>query len=55
MLITPSFDGVESTFLFVKIIEKVIRLCTVLFFFLSGSLEDMGIFHVSIYLSVMGR
>ena len=34
-------------FSFVKTIEKVIRLCTVLiFFFLSGSFEDMGPFHV---------
>ena len=29
-----------------KTIEKVIRLCTVLIFFLSGRFEDMGIFHV---------
>ena len=29
-----------------KTIEKVIRLCTVLNFFLSGSFEDMAIFHV---------
>ena len=53
VLKTPSFDreggGVKSTpapFLFVKTIEKVIRLCTVLIFFLSGSFEDMGIFQV---------
>ena len=50
VLKTPSFGGggggVESTppVLFVKTIDKVIRLCTVLIFFLSGSFE--GIFHV---------
>ena len=54
-----TFEGgggrVESftQFLFLKTIEKVIRLCG--YFFLSGSSEDMGIFHVSIYLSVIGR
>ena len=32
--------------LFVKIIKILIRLCTVLIFFLSCSFEDMGIFHV---------
>ena len=47
--------GVKNSFLFVKTIEKVIRLCTVLIFFMSGSFEDMGIFYVFIYLSVMGR
>ena len=50
-------------FLFVKTIEKVIRLSTVLFF-LSDSFEDMGIFHVFqlsfyeggwLYLSVTDR
>ena len=53
VLKTPSFDGGEvdqppppSPFLFVKTIEKVIRLCTVLIFFFSVSFEDMGIFHV---------
>ena len=58
VLKTPIFDGggglnrpIYPTpplpFLFVKTIEKVIRLCTVLIFFclLSGSFEDMGIFH----------
>ena len=61
VLKNPSFDGgrVELTpspqFSFVKTIEKVIRLCTALiFFFLNGIFEDMGIFHV-FYLSVMGR
>ena len=39
---------VSSLFLFVKIIEKVMRLCTVLkIIFLSGSFEDRAIFHVS--------
>ena len=47
--------NLSPLFLFVKTIEKVIRLCTVLIFFLSGSFEDMGIFHVYIYLSVMDR
>ena len=46
--------GVESTFpfLFVKTIEKVIRLCTVLIFFLSGSFEDMGFSSILFYLSI---
>ena len=41
-------------FLFVKTIEKVIRLCTVLIFFLIGSFEDRAIFHhfSRIYLSI---
>ena len=30
--------------------RKDIRLCNVLVFFLSGSFEDMGIFHVFIYI-----
>ena len=38
--------GVKNSFLFVKTIEKVIRLCTVLIFFMSGSFEDIDIFHV---------
>ena len=40
--------GIESItpFLFVKTIEKVIRLCTVLICYLISSFEDMGIFHV---------
>ena len=38
---------VPTLFLFVKIIEKVIRLCTVLkFFFLIDSFKDKAIFHV---------
>ena len=45
---------VESTtppFIFVKAIEKIIRLCAGLIFFFSGSFEDMGIYtHLSIYL-----
>ena len=46
-----SYDGgwglkVPLLFLFVKILEKVIRLCTVLNYFLSGSFEDKVIFHV---------
>ena len=40
-------------FLFVKTIEKVIKLCTVLIFF-SGGFEDMVIFHV-FNLVLMGR
>ena len=40
---------------FVKTIEKVLRLYTVLIFFLRGIFEDMGIYHVFIYLSVMDR
>ena len=32
--------------LFVKAIEKVIRLCNVLNFCLSGSFEDRAVFHV---------
>ena len=50
---TPSFDWrmVDSTppppqFLFVKTIEKVIKLCTVLIF-LSDSFVDMGVFQLS--------
>ena len=54
-----NFDGggVESIrpYLFVKTIEKVIRLFTVLIFFLSGIFEVMGIFHVYIYLSIIDR
>ena len=38
-------------FLFVKTIEKVITLLYCVFIFLSGSFEDMGIFHV-FYLSI---
>ena len=46
-LIVLMGGGVESMtqFLFVKTIEKVIRLSTALIFF-SGSFEDIGIFHV---------
>ena len=33
-------------FLFLKTIEKEIRLCTVLIFFFIGSFEDRAIFHV---------
>mgnify|MGYP001418915763 CR=1 FL=1 len=45
---TPSYDGggglkVSPLFLFVKTIEKVIRLSTVLIFFLSGGCEDRDI------------
>ena len=40
-------EAIPPPFLFVKTIEKVIRLCTVLmFYFLNGSFEEMGIFHV---------
>ena len=62
--INLSFDGVlkflwewggridsPHHILFVKTIEKVIKLCTVLIFVLSGSFEDMGIFS-RIYLSI---
>ena len=45
LLVNISFLYVNFSFEFVKTIEKVIRLCTVLIFF-SGSFEDMGIFHV---------
>ena len=42
-----SFDGggqnLSIPILFVKTIEKVIRLCTVLIFFLSGGCEDRDI------------
>ena len=40
------YISVKKTLLFVQTIEKVIILCTVLTFFLSGSFEDMGIFRV---------
>ena len=48
LLVLMRGGGVESNpppFLFVKTIEKVIILCTVLIF-LSGSFLDMGLFHV---------
>ena len=37
---------VPPLFLFVKALEKVIRLCNVLNFCLSGSFEDRAVFHV---------
>ena len=40
--------------LFVKTIEKVMRSCTVLIFFVSGRFEDRAIFHV-IQFSYDGR
>ena len=50
-------EGVESTppFLFVKTIEKVIRLCTMLIFFWVVVLKIWVFLHIFIYLSVMGR
>ena len=39
-------ESTPSPILFVKTIDKVIRLFTVLILFLSCSFEDMGIFHV---------
>ena len=42
----------STLLLFVKTIEKVLGLYTVLIFF-NGSFEDMGIFHVFIYPFVM--
>ena len=57
--INLSYDGGGSSkcpplFLFVKTIEKVIRLCTVLnIFFLSGSFEDKAIFHLNLEIIVM--
>ena len=54
LLVNISFLYVNFSFEFVKTIEKLRKLCTVLIFF-SGSFEDMGIFNVFIYLSVMDR
>ena len=57
LLMGEGGGGVESItpFLFVKTIEKLIRLFTSLIFFLSGSFEDMVIIHVFIYPPVMER
>ena len=41
-----SYKVIPPSFFFVKTLEKVIKLSTVLIFFLSGSFEDMCIFHV---------
>ena len=50
-----SVDGVLKTPNFDVGRGEVIRFCPGLIFFLIGSFEDMVIFHVFIYLSVMGR
>ena len=56
ILKTPSFELTPPTpFLSVKTKEIVIRLCTVLIFFLLVVLNIWVIFRLFIYLSVMGR